>query len=95
MNSTLVLCISVIFLQGVPAIGQETPGRREAVPIYSVTVVERSTKSINYQYRALPTKIDFRGTVLLTEGKDEKTVDSHRGRNEIDPLSYLNTTWTS
>jgi flagellar motor protein MotB len=83
MNSTFALCISVVFLQGVPAVGQEAPGRREAVPIYSVTVVERSTKAINYQYRALPTKIDFRGTVLLAAGKGEATVESQRGRTEI------------
>jgi flagellar motor protein MotB len=83
MNSTLALCISAVILQGVPAVGQETPGRREGAPIYSVTVVERSTKSINYQYRALPTKIDFRGTVLLAAGKGEATVESQRGRTEI------------
>jgi hypothetical protein len=47
-------------------------------------VVDRSTEAINYQYRQGPTKIDFRGTVLLPHGKGEATVESKRGRTEIE-----------
>jgi len=54
------------------------------VPIYRVTVVEHSLQAVNYQYRSGPTEIDFRGTVLLGKAKGHATVESHRGRTEID-----------
>jgi outer membrane protein OmpA-like peptidoglycan-associated protein len=53
-------------------------------PIYHVTVTERTVKAINYQYRAEPTLIDFRGTVLLPNGKGLASVESKQGRTEID-----------
>jgi outer membrane protein OmpA-like peptidoglycan-associated protein len=40
--------------------------------------------SINYQYRAGPTKVDFRGTVLLPAAKGDATVESEKGRTAID-----------
>src|SRR5262245_30598199 len=55
-----------------------------SVPIYRVTVIQRSIPAINYQYRSLPTRIDFRGTVLQPKAKGEATVESKRGRTEID-----------
>src|SRR5436190_10897093 len=55
----------------------------ESVPIYRVTVVERSLKAVNYKYRSLPTKVDFRGTILMPEAKGDALVESKRGRTEI------------
>ncbi len=55
-----------------------------SVPIYRVTVVQRSVDAINYQYRSGPTQIDFAGTVLLPKSKGEAMVESKRGRTEID-----------
>src|ERR1019366_7431874 len=52
-------------------------------PIFRVTVVERTTKAVNYQYRSGPTPIDFRGTVLLGKGKGDAIVESKQGRTEI------------
>src|SRR5215472_3549831 len=55
------------------------------VPVYKVTVVERSLQAVNYQYRSgLPTDIDFRGTVLLSNSKGHATVESKRGRTDIE-----------
>lgn len=55
------------------------------VPIYRVTVIERTVKAVNYQYRSgIPTQIDFRGTVLMPEAKGNATVESKAGRTEID-----------
>ena len=54
------------------------------VPIYNVTVIERTTKAINYQYRSGPTMVDFRGTVLMPEAKGQAIVESKRGRTEIE-----------
>ncbi|MDR3699142.1 MAG: OmpA family protein [Candidatus Sulfopaludibacter sp.] len=55
------------------------------VPLYRVTVIERTVKAVNYQYRSgMPTQIDFRGTVLLPEGRGDATVESKAGRTDID-----------
>lgn len=68
-----------------PAQNQPAPGQREAsVPIYHVTIVQRTIKAVNYLYRSGPTQIDFRGTVLMPEGKGLATVESRQGRTEID-----------
>jgi hypothetical protein len=48
-------------------------------PIYSITVVSRTTKAINYGHRTEPTKVDFKGTVLMPAAHGEATVESKRG----------------
>jgi flagellar motor protein MotB len=82
MKFAFALCIIFCFM-GLPAVGQEGPVKAGTMPIYTVTVVARTTKAINYQYRAGPTRIDFVGTVLLPAGKGAATVESQRGRTEI------------
>ena len=59
-------------------------GFSQTVPIYHVTIVDRTVSAINYQYRSGPTLIDFHGTALLPESKGEATVESKTGRTEID-----------
>jgi outer membrane protein OmpA-like peptidoglycan-associated protein len=71
-------------LCAVPCVCQENGQKTGSVPIYRVTVVERNVYAVNYQYRSGPTKIDFRGTVLMPEAKGDATVESQRGRIEID-----------
>jgi len=83
MKRKLTVFGSAVLFFTLSASGQEAP-RRSGVPIYTVTVVERTTKAINYQYRSGPTTIDFRGTVLMTEARGEAIVESKRGRTEID-----------
>src|SRR5882724_4955715 len=68
---------------GLAAIAQQRPVQENA-PIYRITVVERTTKAVNYEYRSGPTRIDFRGTVLLPKAKGDAMVESKRGRTEID-----------
>ncbi len=81
----LTITASGVFLFAMPLIGQQAEApRQNGSPIYNVTVVDRSTEAINYQYRQGPTKIGFRGTVLLPQGKGEATVESKRGRTEIE-----------
>jgi outer membrane protein OmpA-like peptidoglycan-associated protein len=58
--------------------------REVSAPIYHVTVVERTIKAVNYFYRSGPTQIDFRGTVLMPEGKGVATVEARQGRTDID-----------
>lgn len=54
------------------------------VPIYRTTVVARTTDAINYLHHSGATKINFRGTALLPEARGEATVESKRGRLDID-----------
>ena len=56
----------------------------DGVPLYRVTVIGRTAKAINYLHRGGPTKLDFKGTVLLTEGRGEATVESKQGATQID-----------
>jgi outer membrane protein OmpA-like peptidoglycan-associated protein len=55
-----------------------------SVPIYRVTVTERTMKAINYQHRSGATKIDFRGTDLLRSAHGQAKVESKRGYIEIE-----------
>src|SRR5437879_5150548 len=73
----------VLFLCALPAVCQ-TDRESGTVPIYRVTVIQRTVEAINYQYRSLPTKVDFRGTVLMSKAKGEATVESKKGRTLID-----------
>jgi outer membrane protein OmpA-like peptidoglycan-associated protein len=77
--SSLLVCMAIR-----PASAQPAQQRNGPAPIYRVTVVQRTAKAINYQYRSGPTKIDFRGTVLLPRAKGDATVESRRGRTEIE-----------
>jgi flagellar motor protein MotB len=78
MIRKLAIRAFVFALSAAPAVCQDT------VPLYNVTVIEHSLQAVNYQYRSGPTEIDFRGTVLLPKAKGHATVESHRGRTEID-----------
>src|SRR6476660_5141162 len=66
---------------------EQQPGvvldRSGNVPVYRVTVVERSTKAINYRHRSGPTEVDFRGTELLPRARGQIVVNSKQGRIEI------------
>ena len=69
---------------------QLTPNENEArmaagaMPIYRVTVIERTTKAINYRNRGGATKVDFRGTLLLPKSHGEAKVESKQGYIEIE-----------
>jgi outer membrane protein OmpA-like peptidoglycan-associated protein len=72
----------------VPAMGQtpapaDTQKQQQSSPLYSVTVVSRSTKAINYRHLSGPTEIDFRGTVLMPFSKGQAKVESKRGAIRI------------
>lgn len=78
-GSLIAISAGVLFAQ--PAVPvQPTAG----APIYRVTVVERTTKAINYRYRSDPTMIDFAGTVLMPTAKGSAMVTSKQGRTEIE-----------
>ncbi|HLK48473.1 MAG TPA: DUF4398 domain-containing protein [Bryobacteraceae bacterium] len=82
------LAAAVVYIPSSRAQENARPGTgsvaSQPTPIYRVTVVEHGIDAVNYQYRAAPTKIDFRGTVLLPDAKGQATVQSRQGRTEID-----------
>ena len=85
MNRTLPHTVIIAFVTALPAFCQDDPAKTGPAPLYRVTIVERNVGAVNYQYRAAePTRIDFRGTVLLPTAKGGATVESRRGRTEID-----------
>jgi outer membrane protein OmpA-like peptidoglycan-associated protein len=55
-----------------------------APPIYRVTVTGRTAKAVNYQHRSGATKIDLRGTELLSGARGEAKVESKQGYIEIE-----------
>jgi outer membrane protein OmpA-like peptidoglycan-associated protein len=70
--------------QGLGPPGQAQFRQGDPVPIYKITVVERTAKAINYQHRNGATKIDFRGTPLLPAARGEAKVESKQGYIEIE-----------
>ncbi|HTT62264.1 MAG TPA: OmpA family protein [Bryobacteraceae bacterium] len=84
MTSKMLLVTILGLFCTLGALAQNRPAHSATVPIYRVTVVDRTVSAVDYQYRSGPTSIDFRGTVLLPAGKGEATVESKAGRTEID-----------
>ena len=74
---------SAALFAALPALGQ-APAKSDTVPIFQVNVTESTIAAINYQYRQGPTKIDFKGTLLMPDAKGDATVESKRGGTEID-----------
>ena len=81
--AVLVWCAVAAFGQSDPGVAG-TSAKGGPVPLYRVTVVEHGIDSVNYKYDSAPTKIDFRGTVLLPDAKGEASVQPHTGHTEID-----------
>jgi outer membrane protein OmpA-like peptidoglycan-associated protein len=85
MNRTFFHSAILAALGGLPLVCQEAPPKTGPAPLYRVTVIERNVDAVNYAYHAPePARIDFRGTVLLPTAKGGATVESRRGRTEID-----------
>jgi outer membrane protein OmpA-like peptidoglycan-associated protein len=55
-----------------------------SVPLYRISVVDRTIKAINYFHRSGETPIAFSGTSLLPDARGSATVESRRGRMVID-----------
>ncbi len=55
-----------------------------SIPVYRVTVIERTMKAVNYRHRSGATKIDFLGTDLLPNSHGQAKVESKQGYIEIE-----------
>jgi outer membrane protein OmpA-like peptidoglycan-associated protein len=58
--------------------------KKNGIYFYQVKVVQRDLDAVNYLHRSSSTKIGFKGTSLLPNGKGEAKVQSERGRITID-----------
>jgi outer membrane protein OmpA-like peptidoglycan-associated protein len=90
MKSTLLLFLTLATLGAqvpnptqqlnAPVVGQTG----QPMPVFTVTVVSRTTKAINYHHRSGSTNIDFRGTELEPLARGQAQVDSRMGATKID-----------
>jgi hypothetical protein len=64
-----------------PALGQQ---KNSSVPIYHVTVVQRTLEAVNFQRHSGPTYIDMKGTVLLPKVEGKATVEVKNGYTRVD-----------
>jgi len=84
MTRKLLLTATLGLFCTLAATGQNPLEPGPTVPIYRVTVIDRTVSAVDYQYRNGPTNIDFRGTVLLPQSKGGAIVESKAGRTQID-----------
>ena len=86
------LGLAPCFAQTSPQAPAATPVPPErTVPIYQVTVVQRSLQAVNYQRHAGPTRVDLKGTVLLPKSEGEAKVEVKNGYTAIDAsFKHLN-----
>ena len=62
-----------------PTQSSPTPVQIEPTPLFRIEVVARSIPAVNYLHRGGATRIDFRGTALMTTAKGSAKVESERG----------------
>jgi outer membrane protein OmpA-like peptidoglycan-associated protein len=63
---------------------QNDDQQNEKIPVYRVTVVERTTQAVDYRDRGGTTQVDFKGTALMPEVGGNAKVTGHTGRLAID-----------
>ena len=74
-------CFQYIDFSGLRT-SRATPNR--SVPIYHVTVVQRSLQAVNFERHSGPTEIDLKGTLLLPKAEGKATVEVKNGYTRID-----------
>jgi hypothetical protein len=83
--------LSAFILSGVVSLASllaQTPPNTQTqkdrtVPIYRLTVVQRALQAVNFQSHSGPTRIDFKGTVLLPKADGEAKVEVKNGYTEV------------
>jgi len=81
--------LSLFLLAGAGLCAQQQPNaalpsQPASQPLYRFAIVSRTLTAINYRQRSGPTRIDFRGTVLMPQARGEAKVESQPGYMEID-----------
>ena len=87
---TVCGCLAAQAPQAPNPMQRSTPTENQArmatgsAPVYRITVIERTTKAVNYNHRSGATKIDFQGTLLLPQARGEAKVESKQGYIKIE-----------
>jgi outer membrane protein OmpA-like peptidoglycan-associated protein len=83
---TFIFCLvfAVSLSAQEPAEDQSAVEPMAKVPTYRVTVIERTTKAVNYRHRGGATKVSFQGTDLMPSARGGAQVEGKAGRLEID-----------
>lgn len=76
--------LTLITLAASLGLCQPPPPGDRTVPIYTVTVVQRALKAVNYQRRSGPSYVDLKGTVLLNKADGQAKVEVKNGYTEIE-----------
>jgi outer membrane protein OmpA-like peptidoglycan-associated protein len=63
---------------------QNADDQNAKIPVYRVTVVERTTQAVDYRDRGGTTQVDFKGTSLMPAVDGNAKVTGHTGRLAID-----------
>jgi outer membrane protein OmpA-like peptidoglycan-associated protein len=85
VGGALVIACGLLMAQTAQNVDENTARMAAgAPPIYRVNVTQRSAKAINYQHRSGATKVDFRGTELLSNARGEAKVEGKQGYIEIE-----------
>jgi hypothetical protein len=82
MTTFLVLGAGQVW--ALPGQDAQATAAQEQQPIYRLTVEQRTIRAVNYGHRSEPTKVDYRGTVILPQAKGEARVESKAGAVEVD-----------
>jgi outer membrane protein OmpA-like peptidoglycan-associated protein len=83
--SKISLALAITLSASTYGQAQQQPAQAgDPVPTYRVSVVSRTAQAVNYRHRSGGTKIDFQGTDLMRSARGEATVNSKRGRLEVE-----------
>jgi len=87
-NTILLITVGLLLASGLraqaPAPPENTPAESNGgVPIFRVTVVERTTNAVSYRHRSGWTKVDLKGTPLAPDATGHADVNSRPGYIEI------------
>jgi outer membrane protein OmpA-like peptidoglycan-associated protein len=84
MRSTAATWLLVGGLLAAPALAQQPAGSSSAQPLFRITVVGRTTPTVNYRPRRGETWIDFKGTALMPDAEGKAKIEGEQGYIEID-----------
>ncbi len=69
--------------QNVPQTERVPGANGEPMPVYRVTVVQRSTQAVSYRFRSGWTRVDLQGTNLAPQAKGHAEINSRNGYIEV------------
>jgi outer membrane protein OmpA-like peptidoglycan-associated protein len=94
LSTAVFAVVAVAQVPSAPNPAQKPETVNGDTPLFSVTVVQRTTQAVNYRYRGGDTDVDFRGTALAPRAKGDAEIESERGYVKVDldvkdlPLAY-------